>query len=438
MRYINAQKFEKFRPEQQGSWQILIHVLLTEEVVMSSTEKAKDRHIGRELFAILFWLYVPVKVFLFDIDRMVLEGLFPDYLWLINYRFLIILFTLALILTFVKTKNFLTWLLYALFYPLIVITKLLIRFRKNWRVWLVFFPGAVNFFRDFRLRFIAIGFLSIAILIILTSSSKILVYCSCTIILLFVLVHFALRFKMIFFTKSFFGVIADWILKANTESPFTATDQHRVNRDALIQIPQESEEYMKKRKDNLRQMLNMNNWVGVANEELHSFQKNRTLDLYTFLIAPMYSFFIVILCFSLVYFGIDRVDPFLFSKSTLINPIDFFNLSFLSAFGRDSSILSTNNSLLQLIINSQIFFSMVILISVVAVLGTSFREKFRDDTKRLIQACEDFMSRYNHLYIELYSVTPQQASNEVGFTFSERVQKPADLLKYKQPDPAQE
>jgi len=43
----------------------------------------------RELLAILVWLYIVVKLFVFDLDAFVFKTYFPAFAWLLDYKFFI-------------------------------------------------------------------------------------------------------------------------------------------------------------------------------------------------------------------------------------------------------------------------------------------------------------------------------------------------------------
>ena len=75
----------------------------------------------REGFAILCWLYVLLKLFVLDIDAILVEFLFPTQTWVLRYRFILITLGLALFWLIRGTRRFSKNLLYILFYPFVVV-----------------------------------------------------------------------------------------------------------------------------------------------------------------------------------------------------------------------------------------------------------------------------------------------------------------------------
>src|SRR5690554_4108771 len=62
-------------------------VMETDTVVLNEDGKQKKgNNIIREGIAILFWMYILTKLFVFDFDIWVMAKFFPEYLWFLNYK----------------------------------------------------------------------------------------------------------------------------------------------------------------------------------------------------------------------------------------------------------------------------------------------------------------------------------------------------------------
>ena len=75
----------------------------------------------RETVAILFWLYVLVKLFAFDVDVFLMNKLLPEFVWLLNLKFFILIGIIALIWLMTKNKHIISWSFYVFFYLAIVL-----------------------------------------------------------------------------------------------------------------------------------------------------------------------------------------------------------------------------------------------------------------------------------------------------------------------------
>ncbi len=77
----------------------------------------------REIIALLFWIYIPIKLFVFDIDVSLVNKYLPSYAWLLDFKFFILIGIIAVIWLITKNKHILSWSLYILFYPAIVLSR---------------------------------------------------------------------------------------------------------------------------------------------------------------------------------------------------------------------------------------------------------------------------------------------------------------------------
>lgn len=72
-------------------------------------------------FATLVWLYVPAKLFIGDFDRWIVSHVAPSLMWLLDYRFFVILTIGAVLLLCLRRWEFVVPLLYLMFFPLVVL-----------------------------------------------------------------------------------------------------------------------------------------------------------------------------------------------------------------------------------------------------------------------------------------------------------------------------
>jgi hypothetical protein len=89
-------------------------------MVAKNTSFLNLRRFIRETASILFWAFLIVKLVIFDIDNFLIHSLFPQHDWLMTYKFVFILLTLAILWLSLGTKRALLTALYLLGYPLIV------------------------------------------------------------------------------------------------------------------------------------------------------------------------------------------------------------------------------------------------------------------------------------------------------------------------------
>jgi len=71
--------------------------------------------------ATIFWLYVPLKLFVGDFDRWIVSKVSPSLLWILDFRFFILLSLLAVIFLVAKQWKVAAILFYILCFPVVVV-----------------------------------------------------------------------------------------------------------------------------------------------------------------------------------------------------------------------------------------------------------------------------------------------------------------------------
>src|SRR6266542_2743467 len=124
---------------------------------------------SREIIAVLFWVYVIVKLLIFDVDIFLVEKFSPNYVWLLNYKFFILIGTIATIWLVSKNRHVLLWALFIFFYPAIVLLWRLPFFVFKQRSWVLAFAivdAIISFFKSVRFTYITTSFFLVSMAII--------------------------------------------------------------------------------------------------------------------------------------------------------------------------------------------------------------------------------------------------------------------------------
>jgi len=154
----------------------------------TTTEKPKgSKWKTRFLFWLLdflglaFWGYVLLKLFVVDIDRVVVDAIWPSAGWLLGYRALAILFVVFLVAAFFWRWPALLGALYVAFHPLVVLCwklpNLVVRLRlyRSWVFWMLLLNGFAVFFRNLRYHVMSKSLWIIAASAILLTSNRLIV-----------------------------------------------------------------------------------------------------------------------------------------------------------------------------------------------------------------------------------------------------------------------
>ena len=129
----------------------------------------------RETLAILFWMYVLIKLFAFDIDIFLMNRFLPGYAWLLNLKFFILIGGIALIWLVTKNKYILSWSLYVFFYPPIILfwkIPFFIFKQRSWILAFAFINSIISFFKSIKYNFITSALFLASLAIIFSFSNK--------------------------------------------------------------------------------------------------------------------------------------------------------------------------------------------------------------------------------------------------------------------------
>lgn len=137
----------------------------------------------------LLWIYLIIKIFVIDFDLLIIQKLFPDLIWLLKYKFFILI-GIASILMIVMKGSFYLLVIYVIFFPFLIllwkIPKLLWK-TKSWTLFLSLLNFTLTFFKNFKVNFISKSFALISFFIILISKPSFLLFLPLVYLLAFLL-----------------------------------------------------------------------------------------------------------------------------------------------------------------------------------------------------------------------------------------------------------
>jgi hypothetical protein len=95
-------------------------VIQPAEAQTEARKKATIFWIGLDLVAILFWLYAVVKLFVFDVDVYFASLAGPEFVWLLNYKLLILLGFVLIAMLITRSLVLGLSVVYIAVYPLVI------------------------------------------------------------------------------------------------------------------------------------------------------------------------------------------------------------------------------------------------------------------------------------------------------------------------------
>lgn len=144
--------------------------------------RSKVARAVRHTLGLLFWTYVLLKLFVVDIDTLLVSRFFPQAGWLVEYRSVIILGFAAVLAVVTWNPKLLGWVLYVLFYPFIFgfwhVPAWLIRHRA-WVLSVALVAAMISALRSMRFVLIVTGTFAVGTLCIAAASRDWLLVSGC-------------------------------------------------------------------------------------------------------------------------------------------------------------------------------------------------------------------------------------------------------------------
>lgn len=344
----------------------------------------------RQSLALLIWAYLIIKLFIFDIDVYLVQKFFPSYEQILNYKFVVIIITLALLLIIFR-KKFLPWILYIVFYPAIVILwkiPYLIFRQKSWSLAFAVLNAIISFFRSLKYSFIAFAFFIAGATAILFFSNTLLIWSALFIILTIIITTYARRFIFIFkpsdvfqFYIKIFSTIRNW---------GTKTDDKGVSFFALgdtTTIVEMNETQLQSRSSKLQMSVLYNRICLFVGKKLREYQNSR-LNIVYYLVNLLSLILLTIISFALIYTGLFKINASYFTYSNDPSFFTFIYYSFNSFIFNSIDILTAAHPISQIAWMIQTFLVFTLGVILVTLLFSVKNDRHSEELNKVIQDIE--------------------------------------------------
>jgi hypothetical protein len=193
----------------------IIEITETKKEIVSQQPKKERGTVSkffsllREVIAASFWIYVLLKLFIFDIDVYLVNKYLPDYAWLLNFKFFILIGTIAIIWLVTKNKHILSWSLYILFYPVILLLWKIPFFvfkQKSWIFAFALINAVISFFKSIKYNFIVFALFLASFAVVFGFSNEKLLWPAILVLFIILSLIYIHRFILVFKPSSVFQI----------------------------------------------------------------------------------------------------------------------------------------------------------------------------------------------------------------------------------------
>src|SRR5258708_4304358 len=341
----------------------------------------KGRGLGlvREVVAIAFWLYLPLKLFVFDIDVHSLQRISPDLVWLLQYKLIATMAVLAVLWLVLGHRSFFASLGYVLAYPVIlIVTRLPKQILRSWPLLLLFSPVIYSAVQRARSTFVLYTLAIICILLIALQANKVVSVTAMVGVAIFGAVHLFRSLRKAYSTRVFqqlTKIVRDFreaIQSGRIEA--TVTESSKAAPQTTPNNPSG--------RGPLMNLYACHAFADLVAEKVHDLIRRRVFDIY--LIASwLYTVGVTFLVYGLEYWALHGLYPASFKGAEGAGFWDFagFSLSILTT--NSLSRIEPATELATIICYSEVACSALILVILVFSILTAAREAFREYAQEL-------------------------------------------------------
>jgi hypothetical protein len=200
------------------------NVQITPVEIASSAIGVRLSAFGREALAMLFWVYVILKLFVYDFDAYLVTEYFPEEVWLLKFRLVILIGVIAVALLIFGKNRVGAWSLYIIAYPLIITFWKLPYFiynRESWTLAFAIINSVLSFYRSLRYNVAVSAVCLTSLVIIFTSSNPTFLWIAATVLLGLLLLTYLNRFVVVFRPTGLFQLYTKAISVGRTQMEST-------------------------------------------------------------------------------------------------------------------------------------------------------------------------------------------------------------------------
>lgn len=299
----------------------------------------------KNIFAVLFWVYSIIKVFIFDIDIYFIEKVNSKYTWLINYKFLLFLGIISALWIITRKSKIVYWGLYILFFPFIlvfwIIPKTVYKI-GSWNFGIGTINAFLSFFKSFKYNFITFSGFIISSVIILNFNNKIVLWTSLLLIIVILIIIFVNRVILVFKPSFIYKIYSILLNKFLSSSKSTWTINTEIKE---LERAEMTEGQLQTWTTNLQFAIIVNKSCYLLSSKLKGYQRSG-INLIFNALSVVLLFLITIICFALINMALYKINPDYFRLVT-VKP-DFFEFFYYSfnclCFNSINEIISISNT----------------------------------------------------------------------------------------------
>ena len=389
---------------------------------MDTKRKKKYKRYFKEIIFFILWTIVFIKLFIIDIESVLIDKYLPNFTFLLRYRIVFYLFILILLWYILKNKRFFKNSFFFLCFPFYLIfwkiPKVLLwripRYliiNKNWIFMYSYINSIINQFWNLRFNIFKGVLLLLSIILTFNTNTKIILYL--TIVSQFFLLTIIIynKFKVAFQPLRLFLINVELVKFIDKKKKSDFLDSIIVDiknaekiKDETIDKKKQLEKIEKMKKDNIEKIILIKSLFSVLSSRLKDFLSRRTY-IVVFFIKTLLTFITAWFLLSMMNYISFKISNKSFDLQIVPKFFDFIYYTFHSMLhGNIKDILPSGIIAKCLDILAPIV-SILITGTLITVFFTVKTEQYRDDLNEIIAYSDSQLDKLEKILIENHNYT---------------------------------
>jgi len=368
---------------------------IKKEVIPQQPKKEKGAvsrffFVLKEIVAILFWVYVIVKLFIFDIDIFLVNKFLPYYVWLLSFKFFILITAIAVVWLVTKNKRILSWSLYIFFYPAIVLFWKIPFFVFKQGSWIFAFAlinAVISFFKSIKYNFIAAALFLASLAVVFGFSNEKLLWPAVLCLFIILLIVYVHRFILVFKPSSIFQMyikIFSATRKYGTKQASLFALEESMKNLSVVSLDQKQ---LERWAANLQWSVLFNRICLFAAKKLKDYQ-NSGLNIISYVLTILLLIALTIFSFAVINLGLFKISSDLFNFSTIPHFFTFFYYSFNNLVFNSIKELTPIMPISQAVFMAESFFALFLVAIFISLLLSVRSQRHAEELNDAIKGIE--------------------------------------------------
>lgn len=374
---------------------------------------SKAKFFAREILALLFWIYLITKLFVFDLDIYLLKNFLPEYAFILDYKYFAFLPAISFYWVWVGNSQFFRNIGYISFYPFInilwKIPKSLFQ-RRSWFLIFTYFNFAFSFLKSLKINLFILSIFSLSALLVLQSSNNYLIIFGATVLGFLLLYHLYQKLYFAFNPSTAFAVDARSLqnsLDNDSSIEYFLSDNNKDDNEG-----QERNKHEDNDSDSLEKLVLYGGIIKFIASRLKNFQKTKVYILF-FVLGLVFTLLFSSVVITFANYSLYKIDPASFNLYESPSFLLFFYYSFNTIFANQIYEIIPAATSTRILYMGGIFIGILVLAILVSIYFSTKTERYQEELKEMIRAVDLQGNVVESYILEEYSLSFEQALEEL-------------------------